>query len=324
MLLKSEHLVLMVKGHDFSRTFVKMLPISAAKLGSQGISSYCSFMNWVCAWIHPPALLRSCHLLSAKVCRYRINTSFVHDVLIDLNGIPIVEIISRPTSWETHISTISYQIVRKNVRLFSWVMDLSALLRGVSFFGHGSWCSNGCLTMGRRIVLRGHDSFFQGLIFASNFKNLHIFLIISLVRLLQFLSQLFVAFEELTDHIDTFHQSFRKDLTTIIHISLTATSSHLRTHQSRLLNHFSLLLWHARQHLDMLVSSAEFLSESFDLFLQLVDRFISWIIIDDRLICDIWSPGCIGESWDILVKEHIVRTDTGNHQTVAVSSDWLF
>ena len=141
--------------------------------------------------------------------------------------------------------------------------------------------------MGRRIVLRGHDSFFQGLIFASNFKNLHIFLIISLVRLLQFLSQLFVAFEELTDHIDTFHQSFRKDLTTIIHISLTATSSHLRTHQSRLLNHFSLLLWHARQHLDMLVSSAEFLSESFDLFLQLVDRFISWIIIDDRLICDI-------------------------------------
>jgi hypothetical protein len=73
----------------------------------------------------------------------------------------------------------------------------------------------------------------------------------------------------------------------------------------------------------VLIGSAELLGESFDLLFELVDCFVSGIIVDGRLIGDVGGFGGIGEGRDVLVEEHVVRADTGYHQAVTVASDGL-
>jgi hypothetical protein len=43
-------------------------------------------------------------------------------------------------------------------------------------------------------------------------KYLYVFFIVSLVRIFQFFPELFIAFEELSNHIDTFNKSFREQI----------------------------------------------------------------------------------------------------------------
>ena len=155
-LFKSVHFIFLIERHKFSRIIFSyiILPISTAEFGCQGISSSCSLVYRIIPVIQS-SLLRSCYFFSTKVGRYRVNSSLVHDILIYLNRIPIIKIISRASSWESHHS-LPYHILLIRTwicmigvgMLGCMMMKLNSLCcRRVSFFGHGSWSPDSILTM---------------------------------------------------------------------------------------------------------------------------------------------------------------------------------
>lgn len=142
--------------------------------------------------------------------------------------------------------------------------------------------------------------FLKSLIFFGDLEYFNIFLIISLVGHLQFLPQFFITFKKLSDHIDTLNQPLRKSLVSNnSRLPLALPSPHGTDIDLIFRVDLTLrmmLMLHRRKHLNMLISSSQFLSQSFNLFLELIDSFVSGVIVNGRLIGDIGSFSGVGQS----------------------------
>ena len=185
----------------------------------------------------------------------------------------------------------------------------------MSFFGHGGGGPDGGLAVrGRGLVHRlvSLCFFLESLVFLGDLKYFNIFLIVSLVGHLQFLPQLLITFEKLPDHIDTLNQPLRKSLiSNNSSLPLALPSPHGTDIDLILREDLTLrmmLMLHRRKHLNMLISSGQLLSQPFHLFLELVDGFVSGIIVDSGLICNIGSFGGVGQGRYIFLEKKIVGT----------------
>jgi hypothetical protein len=75
--------------------------------------------------------------------------------------------------------------------------------------------------------------------------------------------------------------------------------------------------------LNVLIGLSQFLIQLFYLLFQRINQLVSRIIIYYGLICNVRGFCCICEGRYILLKKLIIRIQTGEHQTVRVSTYWL-